>query len=54
MLVYDNIVSNVEQLKLNNPYDRLCNLCFLLIAYVGVKKNMAVELNNVEGVNATL
>lgn len=54
MLVYGNIVSNAEQLKLNNPYDRLCNPCFLLIAYVGVKKNMAVELNNVEGVNATL
>ena len=54
MSPYEDIVSNAEQPKINNLYDLLCNPCFLLIAYDEVKKNAAVELDNVGGSNVTL
>jgi len=54
MLRYENVVSNAEQLKLDNLYDLLCNPCFLLIAYDNVRKDAAVGLDHVGGGNVTL
>ena len=54
MLRYENVVSNAEQLKLDNLYDLLCNPCFLLIAYDNVKKDAAAGLDYVGGGNVTL
>ena len=52
---YDCVISEVEQTKqLNNLYKLLCDPCFLLIAYNGVKKNAAAGLDNVGGSNVTL
>lgn len=55
MTSYENIVNNAEQREpLNKLYELLCNPCFLLIAYNGVKKNAAAGLDNVGGGNITL
>lgn len=55
MSEYENVIGDVEQTKpLNNLYKLLCNPCFLLIAYRGVKKEAAPGLDNVGGGNVTL
>jgi group II intron reverse transcriptase/maturase len=55
MTSYENIVNNAEQQEpLNKLYELLCNPCFLLIAYDGVRKDAAAGLDNVGGSNVTL
>lgn len=48
------VTSKVEQGKLINIYNLLCDPCFLLIAYQGIKKDATVGLDNIKGSNVTL
>lgn len=54
MLAYENITSQTKQIPRNNLYKLLCNPCFLLITYEGIKKNVAAGIDNVGSNNVTL
>jgi group II intron reverse transcriptase/maturase len=54
MIEYELVNSKAEQGKLINIYNLLCDPCFLLIAYQGIKKDAAVGLDNVKNSNITL
>jgi hypothetical protein len=54
MTAYEAVLSQAEQIPLNNLYKLLWNPCFLLIAYDRIKKNAAAGLDNVGGGNVTL
>jgi group II intron reverse transcriptase/maturase len=55
MTLYENMIHGAEQSEpLDKLYKLLCNPCFLLIAYDGVKKDASVGLDNVGDSNVTL